>query len=87
MARLGYDRYGAQGSNWGTSVTATLGQLDAEHLVGIHLMPPLAPPDPASLGDLTDQERHALDAIKRRGAQESGYSTLHRTRPQTIGYG
>ena len=28
MARLGYDRYGAQGSDWGTSVSATLGQLD-----------------------------------------------------------
>ncbi len=29
MARLGYDRYGAQGSDWGTSVTTSLGQQDA----------------------------------------------------------
>ena len=86
MARLGYDRYGAQGSDWGTSVSATLGQVDAEHIVGIHLMPPLAPPDPATLNDLTARERDALDAITRRGAQDSGYSTMHRTRPQTIGY-
>ena len=86
MARLGYDRYGAQGSDWGTSVSATLGQLDAEHIVGIHLMPPLAPPDPATLGDLTDQEQDALDAMKRSGAQDAGYSTMHRSRPQTIGY-
>lgn len=86
MARLGYDRYGAQGSDWGTSVSATLGQLDAEHIAGIHLMPPLAPPDPATLGDLTDQERDALHAMKRSGPQDSGYSTMHRTRPQTIGY-
>ena len=49
-------------------------------------MPPLAPPDPATLGDLTDQERDALDAMTRSGAQDSGYSTMHRTRPQTIGY-
>ncbi len=43
MARLGYDRYGAQGTDWGTSVTASLGQQDPEHVAGIHLMPPLAP--------------------------------------------
>jgi pimeloyl-ACP methyl ester carboxylesterase len=86
MARLGYERYGAQGSDWGTSVSATLGQLDAEHVAGVHLMPPLAPPDPATFGDLTDQEQDALDAMRRNGTQESGYSTMQRTRPQTIGY-
>jgi epoxide hydrolase len=86
MARLGYDRYGAQGSDWGTSVSASLGQLDTDHVVGIHLMPPLAPPDPATLGDLTGQEQDALDAMARSGAQEPGYSTMQSTRPQTIGY-
>jgi epoxide hydrolase len=86
MSRLGYERFGAQGSDWGTSVSASLGQLDPEHVVGIHLMPPLAPPDPATLGDLTDQEKDALDAMSRGGSQVSGYSTMHRTRPQTIGY-
>jgi epoxide hydrolase len=86
MARLGYDRYGAQGSDWGTSVTASLGRVDVEHIVGIHLMPPLAPPDPETLADLTDPEREAIDAMEHSRAQESGYSTMQRTRPQTIGY-
>jgi epoxide hydrolase len=85
MARLGYHRYGAQGSDWGTSVTACLGQLDTAHVAGIHLMPPLAPPDPTTMDDLTEHEREALDVL-RRGADEAGYSTQHRTRPQTIGY-
>ena len=49
-------------------------------------MPPLAPPDPATLDDLTDAEQEALDAMKRGAAKDSGYSTMHRTRPQTIGY-
>src|SRR5918997_2776454 len=57
MGRLGYERYGAQGSDWGTSVSASLGQQDAGHVAGIHLMPPLAPPDPATFGDLTERER------------------------------
>jgi pimeloyl-ACP methyl ester carboxylesterase len=86
MARLGYDRYGAQGSDWGTSVSACLGQVDPTHIVGIHLMPPLAPPDAATLGGLTDQEREALAAMKQSAQHDSGYSMVHRTRPQTIGY-
>ena len=28
MARLGYDRYGAAGSDWGTSITASIGLQD-----------------------------------------------------------
>src|ERR671935_2825834 len=48
MARLGYQRYGAQGGDWGTSISTSIGQQDPEHVVGIHLTPPLAPPDPAT---------------------------------------
>ncbi len=60
MARLGYRRYGAQGSDWGTSVSTSIGQPDPDHVVGIHLTPPLAPPDPATFDDLTEAERAAL---------------------------
>jgi epoxide hydrolase len=85
MARLGYERYGAQGSDWGTSISASIGQQDPEHVAGIHLVPPLAPPDPATFGDLTDGERAALDDLER-GERDSGYSHVHETRPQTVGY-
>jgi epoxide hydrolase len=86
MARLGYDRYGAQGSDWGTSISASLGQQEPAHLAGIHLAPPLAPPDPATLDNLTDREQDALAAMARGAERDSGYSTQQRTRPQTIGY-
>ncbi len=86
MARLGYERYGAQGSDWGTSVSALMGQRDPDHVAGIHLMPPLAPPDPATFDDLTDAERAALASLEHAAEWESGYSTEHATRPQTIGY-
>ena len=87
MARLGYDRYGAQGGDWGTSISASLGQQDPEHVAGIHLMPPLAPPDPATFGDLTERERAALEDLERGGEEESGYAREQATRPQTVGYG
>jgi pimeloyl-ACP methyl ester carboxylesterase len=86
MARLGYRRYGAQGSDWGTSISALVGQRDPGHVVGIHLTPPLAPPDPATLDDLTERERAALASLEEAAEWDSGYSREQATRPQTIGY-
>jgi len=86
MARLGYRRYGAQGGDWGTSVSTSIAQQDPEHVAGIHLNPPLAPPDPATFDDLTEAERATLAALEHAAEWESGYSQEHATRPQTIGY-
>jgi pimeloyl-ACP methyl ester carboxylesterase len=86
MARLGYRRYGAQGGDWGTSVSTAIAQQDPEHVAGIHLTPPLAPPDPATFDDLTDRERAALASLEQAAEWDSGYSQEHATRPQTIGY-
>jgi pimeloyl-ACP methyl ester carboxylesterase len=86
MARLGYERYGAAGSDWGTSISALVGSRHSEHVIGIHLIPPLAPADPETFDDLTDSERAALADLERISEWESGYSQEQATRPQTIGY-
>ena len=86
MERLGYARFAAQGGDWGTSVSTCIGQRAPERVVGLHLVPPLAPPDPETFGDLTDREQSALDTLRRLAREESGYSAEHATRPQTIGY-
>ena len=86
MARLGYGRYGAVGGDWGTSISVLVGLQDPEHVAGIHLIPPLAGPDPATFGDLTDAERAALASLRHSADWDSGYSAEHATRPQTIGY-
>jgi pimeloyl-ACP methyl ester carboxylesterase len=86
MAGLGYPRYGAQGTDWGTSISTLVGQRDRSHVAGIHLMPPLAPPDPATFDDLTESERISLDDLEQAAEWGSGYSTEQATRPQTIGY-
>lgn len=86
MARLGYARYGAAGCDWGTTVSTLIGLRDREHVAGIHLVPPLAPPDPATFDDPTDRERAALADLEHSAEWESGYSREHATRPQTIGY-
>ncbi|TDC54406.1 epoxide hydrolase [Jiangella ureilytica] len=87
MDRLGYRRYGAQGSDWGTTVSTLLGVAHPDRVAGIHLMPPLAPPDPATFDSLTDAERSALDSLREADEWGSGYSRQQATRPQTVGYG
>ncbi|MFB9927740.1 alpha/beta fold hydrolase [Amycolatopsis halotolerans] len=64
MARLGYRRFGAQGSDWGTSIATSIGQRQPDRVAGIHLMPPLAPPDPATVDDLIGAERAALATLR-----------------------
>ena len=86
MSQLGYERFGAQGSDWGTSISTSIGQQAPDRVIGLHLTPPLAPPDPATLDDLTASERAALDALAHSERVDSGYSREHATRPQTIGY-
>lgn len=85
MSRLGYERFIAMGSDWGTSVSTSLALQHPDRLLGLHLVPPLAPPD-RTAGDLTGEERAALADLDERGRTGSGYSAVHATRPQTIGY-
>lgn len=87
MERLGYGRYGAAGSDWGTSITASIAVQDAGRVAGIHLVPPLVAPDPATMDDLTAYERDSLESLRRAQESGDGYSLEQSTRPQTIGYG
>ena len=87
MERLGYERFGAQGGDWGTSVATLLARSHPDRLVGIHLMPPIAAPDLETFDDLTEAEADALAALDHARQWESGYAELQTTRPQTVGYG
>jgi pimeloyl-ACP methyl ester carboxylesterase len=86
MSRLGYAQFGAQGGDWGSSITTSLAQRHPDRLLGIHLTPPLAAPDPATFDDQTEAERAALAALDHAAAWEDGYSAQQSTKPQTIGY-
>jgi pimeloyl-ACP methyl ester carboxylesterase len=78
MNRLGYERFGAAGSDWGTTVSTLIGS----RATGIHLFPPLAPP----VRGLEPTAREAAALADLADASGSGYSRVHATRPQTIGY-
>jgi pimeloyl-ACP methyl ester carboxylesterase len=86
MLRLGYDRYVAQGGDWGSFVTTRIGAQDLGHCAGIHVNMPVAYPTPDDLADLTDAERAAVEKLQRYRDHDSGYSKQQSTRPQTVGY-
>ena len=85
MARLGYDRYVAQGGDWGSAVTTAVGAQDPEHCAAIHLT--LAMGARPTAAPETPEELRALERAKYYRDWDSGYSTQQRSRPQTLGYG
>ncbi len=89
MARLGYQRYGAQGGDWGSLATTQLALIDAEHLAGIHLnMVVAGPPEGESepTQGLTPEELQGLADMGEFQKTGSGYAQIQGTRPQTLGY-
>lgn len=85
MHELGHRRFVAAGSDWGTSVSTRIGQLFPDAVAGIHLVPPLVSTD--AFGDPTDAERSAQADAAERARTGDGYTGVHATKPQTIGYG
>jgi pimeloyl-ACP methyl ester carboxylesterase len=85
MHRLGYERYVAQGGDWGYAITSALAARHPEHCVGIHLnfaMIVGTPDDPP-----TPEQQYALERMQYYRDRDSGYRLQQATRPQTLGYG
>ncbi len=86
MRRLGYQRYGAQGGDWGSAISRELGLIAGDHIIGVHLNM-LFPWVPEEATDLTDAERSHVETMRRFRATGSGYGAIQSTRPQTLAYG
>lgn len=89
MRGLGYERFAAQGGDWGSSVATNLAFLFPERVLGLHLnripgsyQPPLDP----SGQDLTEEERTFVAAHAVWFDTEGAYGRLHATKPQSLAY-
>jgi pimeloyl-ACP methyl ester carboxylesterase len=87
MARLGYDRWVAQGGDWGAAVTTAIGMARPAACAAIHVNMPLVFPGPADRENPTEAEKASLAAMAYYQDKDSGYSKEQGTRPQTLGYG
>jgi pimeloyl-ACP methyl ester carboxylesterase len=88
MERLGYQRFGAHGADWGALVTADLGHRYPERLLGIHLAMML-PLDAFSGGtvareDYDPDEAQLAARLQNFFANETAYWAIQGTKPQTI---
>jgi pimeloyl-ACP methyl ester carboxylesterase len=86
MARLGYDRWAAQGGDWGGAVTTTLGYKAPPGLTGIHLNMLMFQPTEQERAEATPHEQKMLDDAQRYDRYFSGYFKVQGTRPQSIGF-
>jgi pimeloyl-ACP methyl ester carboxylesterase len=88
MQRLGYERFLAQGGDWGAMITTTLTIRHPHRVSMMHTTVPWASrPRDFQDTDLTATEVRWLaehESFRRTG---SGYAALQSTRPQTFGYG
>ncbi len=83
MERLGYDRYGAQGGDYGSGVSRELGRLAPDRVIGVHLNFLLTFGSPEGLPD-ADRER--LARLEGFTSDMGGYLAIQSTRPQTLAY-
>ncbi|NEW41325.1 epoxide hydrolase [Nocardia cyriacigeorgica] len=92
MARLGYERYGAQGGDFGGAVSPELGRVAPERVAGVHVNGgvgdylPLPLPE-EELATLTELERDRVRRTEAFMQEEFGYISIQSTRPQTLAYG
>ncbi len=93
MNRLGYAKFGAQGGDWGASITQLMALQDPVHVLGIHSnMPGTVPaailaaatsgaPAPAGLAG---EELHAFEQLSDFYGKHLGYAIEMGNRPQTL---
>jgi pimeloyl-ACP methyl ester carboxylesterase len=92
MSRLGYDRYVAQGGDWGNAVTEQLALQKPAGLIAIHTNMPAAEPDAISAivpggpepAGLSADEKQAWDQLVNFWLHGLGYAQEMAGRPQTL---
>jgi pimeloyl-ACP methyl ester carboxylesterase len=85
MARLGYQRYVAQGTDWGSGISRELGVVDAERVIGVHVNYLMT--FPFGEHDFDEQDKARLDRLEAFQGDLGGYMAIQSSRPQTLAYG
>ena len=90
MEELGYARFGAQGGDWGSTVSIALGLNHAKRMIGIHLnyiAGRFLLGGSLEQAQSDDGTKDYLQELRGWWDREGGYSHIQATRPQTLSYG
>jgi len=88
MRGLGYERYGAQGGDFGAGVATFMALSDPEPMLGVHLSNlEIAPYRGEGARPLSLAEQTYLARNEEFWRAEIGYKAIQSTKPQTLGYG
>lgn len=87
MARLGYDRYGAHGNDAGAIVSPILGELDREHVTGVHVTQIFSFPrgDDGEFDGLTGEDFGRLQ-FGQAFAEHAVHDRSQQAQPQTLAH-
>jgi pimeloyl-ACP methyl ester carboxylesterase len=84
---LGYTSFAVQGGDWGAITATRLGYAHPEKLIGIHLNLLAIRRDQQDVADPTPEEQAYLDERATWLREETGYSWIQGTKPQTLAFG
>ena len=84
---LGYKRFAVQGGDWGGITAARLGYAHADKLIGVHVNMLGVRREPGVVTNPTPEERVYLDELAQWLREETGYTWIQGTRPQTLSFG
>jgi pimeloyl-ACP methyl ester carboxylesterase len=84
---LGYERFGAQGGDWGGFVASVLGHRYASRVIGIHLNLLAVRRDPKMVENPNAEEKAFLADLANWLKEETGYQAIQGTKPQTLAFG
>ena len=84
---LGYQRFAAQGGDWGAFITSRLGYQFAQRMIGIHVNMLAVGRDPKMLVSPTPEEQIFLQQLEHFLKEETGYQWIQGTRPTTLAFG
>lgn len=87
MTSLGYEKFYAQGGDWGSAISVALGQRFPERCLAAHINLVMAMPNEEIVAVPTKLEIEAMTRASKFQTEGTGYSALQSTRPQTLGYG
>jgi pimeloyl-ACP methyl ester carboxylesterase len=88
MDRLGYERYGVQGGDWGSIVSCNMADLRPDRVLGLHVNMLMVPrPSEERAKRASDEPAPQRSVVAQRfAASGRGYAEIQGTRPQAIGY-